>query len=361
MPTYVTLPPPTPRPAARPGQVRVAVCLTGRPKALVHHPLQDHWLAVMEPLRFSAGSVGGVHSDLFMHLDASQHPARILVRLAQRLGARTLALYNDSQTSADFGPPPPAWPGGCPSPKKMGPCVFLGRAQFRKGASCASDLEAEERAAAAPYDFVLRVRPDLEYAARLPPPWQWRCLRKDLALTMLAQRATSACYPGGVSSRLARGELVPATLRQLFLDDNFALLPRRAAGAYLRAGEAMERGGCIPSRAASGLCASRWQWPECRVHTALASVSPELLIGELPSTRHFAFLDCEGPDPNGPPCARPFRRSCCNRDPRERRGLRPFLSTAQLNHSSFGDEALSEPCSRNGARTARGRGQAHAA
>ena len=93
------------------------------------------------------------------------------------------------------------------------------------------------------------------------------------------------------------------------------------------------------------------EWPECRVHQALATV-PRLLIGELPSTTPaFAFVDCEGPGKNGPPCVQPFRR-WQYRHFSERAGFARspagFLGDKGLNASRFATVALRQGCSPDG-------------
>ena len=161
--------------------------------------------------------------------------------------------------------------------------------------------------------------------------------------------ASTPCFPGNAYPRARAGtarQLVPVAKPGLFLDDNLALLPRHAATPYLSIADQLEQ--CIPARPLNRLCQSRWEWPECRVHQALASVEPPLLIGELPTTTPaFAFVDCEGANKNGPPCQVPYRR-WLYRHPSERsafpRGRASFLS-ANLSASQFAPAALvSESC-----------------
>ena len=186
--------------------------------------------------------------------------------------------------------------------------------------------------------------------------------------------ASTPCFPGNAypRARLA-DQLVPVTKPGLFLDDNLALLPRHAAQVFLPASEhpaqapasypdhlalllqayfsiadQLER--CVPTRPLNKLCQKRWEWPECRVHQALATV-PGLLIGELPSTTPaFAFVDCEGRNKNGPPCLKPYRR-WQYRHFSERVGFSSaksrragFLGSELLGASQFAPVALRKLC-----------------
>ena len=356
--------------------LRVAICLSGAPKAIVHHRMQDHWNAVLEPLR----SADGVHVDVFLHLDAGPHRHETLKRVATRLRATKLKLYNETEpsvpramarralnTSQQHSTCPPA-------AAVAGECLWRGYIQATKWAGCLQDIVEQEGALSAMYDRVVRMRPDLEYLERLPPAREWRCLRRDVALTLIAMRSTLPCHPGKLSTLRLYGHLAPATERTLFVDDNLAILPREAAQAYFGVARALDE--CVPATALNSLCQQRWAWPECRVQQALASV-PHLVVGELFATRQFAIVDCEpeisqesgrrmsilrvaGSEAGVPnnrhkqtACRVLRRRVCCGRDVSERVLLprhasgdvhgAALLSTS-LNTSTFGRCALATNC-----------------
>ena len=320
--------------------LRVAVCLSGLPKALIHVATQQHLLAVLRPLAVDPL----VQLDTFMHMDGVTMDAWAVRRAARALGALNVVFYGNSSK----GEEPPDL-GACPR-RPAGACCKHGYASGVKLRGCLRDIEANEERAGVPYDFVLRMRPDVEHLYRLPPSAQWRCLRRDVAWAMLVlPNASTPCFPGNAYPRSRAGttqQLVPVTKPGLFLDDNLALLPRRAATPYLSIADQIEK--CVPARAQNRLCQSRWEWPECRVHQALASVEPPLLIGELPTTTPaFAFVDCEGANKNGPPCLAPYRR-WLYRHPSERTAFprgRASLLSANLSAAQFAPAALvSESC-----------------
>ena len=327
-------PPPPPPPAS----LRIAVCLSGLPKAIVTPRMQQHLETVLQPLADDPDT----DLDVFMHMDGQTMDEWAVRHAARRLRALNVLFYGNSS----MGEEPPNL-GDCPT-RNRGPCCRHGYASSVKLRGCLRDIEANERPPQRPYDFVLRLRPDIEHLFRLPPSRQWRCLRRDIAWAMIVlPNTTTHCFPGNAypRARLADG-LVPVTKPGLFLDDNLALLPRRAAQAYLSVADQIEK--CVPTRPLNRLCQRRWEWPECRVHQALATV-PGLLIGELPSTTPaFAFVDCEGPDKNGPPCVQPYRR-WQYRHFSERAGFARspagFLGDKGLNASRFAPVALRQGCS----------------
>ena len=353
---------------------RVAICLSGSPKAIVQRRMQDHWNAVVEPLR----SGSNVHVDVFLHLDVGPYRHETLERVAARLRATTLKLYNDTapvlprsvpsrgSNASQHSTCPPAAP-------VVGECLWQGYMQASKWAGCLDNIVGQERLHGAMYDRVVRMRPDLEYYERLPPAPEWVCLRHDVALTLIAMRSTLPCHPGQLSKLRLYGHTAPATERTLFVDDNLAILPREAAQAYFGIARGMDD--CVSTVALNSLCQQRWSWPECRVQQALASV-PHLFVGEVLATRQFAIVDCHpealpatgrqvvslrvtGSEAGVPTsehrqtaCRVLRRRACCGRDVSERAMLPRHASgnvhsavlSTSLNTSTFGRCALSTKC-----------------
>lgn len=55
-----------------------------------------------------------------------------------------------------------------------------------------SHARSQERSRRFTYQFVLRMRPDLELSARFPSIPNWRCLRTDVVWTMHARHSNGA-------------------------------------------------------------------------------------------------------------------------------------------------------------------------
>ena len=181
-------------------------------------------------------------------------------------------------------------------------CVAAGYEQAVKWRGCLRDIERTERQTARRYDFVLRVRPDLEFGSSLPEASQWRLLRKDVVMPLVAIDAMccggrthgnpTPCVADGKEKAFLR--LGTKVSKQVcFTDDALALVPRPAADAYFGIADEYEQ--CIPPRPLiDGSCFGRWLWMECRVLNALSRLN--LSFTEFPATRpRWAFVTLEGP------------------------------------------------------------------
>ena len=85
--------------------LRVAVCLSGLPKALIHVATQQHLLAVLHPL--AADPL--VQLDTFMHMDGITMDEWAVRRAARALDALNVVFYGNSSK----GEEPPDL-GACP-------------------------------------------------------------------------------------------------------------------------------------------------------------------------------------------------------------------------------------------------------
>lgn len=298
---------------------RLFICLSGRPKPMASESsrYRSHWKAVMR------GLIDHPRADLFAHLDGTYHSDAQLHSAAEALGARRVVIYRNTTDTAQreqrdrvrtgaaeaAAQSLVAWKvGTCEQPARRsdwGECLSAGYEQSVKWRGCWRDLLAEERDRRIRYEFVLRVRPDLEFSGAFPPLEEWRCLRTDMVwsmISMTAERHSTWCRPEKHKrisrlrdptdkSRFLEGASRPLARDNTHLDDSLALMPRRAAEAYFAVADEYER--CIPLTPANGLCGNRWGWPECRIVQALARASgPPLQRAELPGTRAFSIIDC---------------------------------------------------------------------
>ena len=210
--------------------LRIAICLSGMPKALIQPKLmRAHLLGVLQPLRDNSSRV-----DVYLHLGCgglAQDCDHTLRAVADELAARKLTVYQENATLLDTnltGVPSQHPLGACPAAAAQ--CCSAGYAAAVKWRGCLRDIEVAEAAVGVAYDFVLRLRPDIEHLLSLPPAREWRSLRRDVAFTMLAIPHAERCHPGDAwPSRRLGGRPVPVTTHGLFVDDNLALLPRHAA------------------------------------------------------------------------------------------------------------------------------------
>ena len=278
----------------------IAACVSGAPHSLVDPRLLSHWVAAFAPLRDPV-----LRLDVLLHLDGASHPAQLLRGVAEALQAVSLELYNVPASNASLSKVKKIPTGmrfastldaqlrkthgnvsdlKCNGPSrcvKAGDkeCMTTGYEQAVKWRGCLRDIERREHHAGA-YNFVLRLRPDLEFAAEFPKASEWLRLRRDVVMTLVANSVSQTRLIGSVAPRIS------------FLDDGLALLPRRAATAYF--GVADEFEACIlldPPGAGMG----RWRWPEYRVILALSQVQPPLSFAEFPSTQPgWAIIDDEG-------------------------------------------------------------------
>eukprot|EP00316_Scyphosphaera_apsteinii_P008973 CAMPEP_0119302474 /NCGR_PEP_ID=MMETSP1333-20130426/4060_1 /TAXON_ID=418940 /ORGANISM="Scyphosphaera apsteinii, Strain RCC1455" /LENGTH=243 /DNA_ID=CAMNT_0007304837 /DNA_START=171 /DNA_END=899 /DNA_ORIENTATION=+ len=238
--------------------LRVAVCLSGMPKALIQPKLmRAHLLAVLQPLREDPAAC--IH--IYLHLDCEglgKACSRTLRSAASELGVRNLVLYRDRATLLSTNLT------GIPRdlvacPVAAAPCCSAGYAAAIKWRGCLREIEAAEVEANSAYDFVLRLRPDIEHLFSLPPASEWYCLRRDIAFTMIALPNSAACHPGNVlPDRRLGGRPVLIDKHRLFIDDNLALLPRKAAQVYFSIADEFEH--CVPTSPANKLCQRRWEW-----------------------------------------------------------------------------------------------------
>ena len=348
----VIAPSSAPRIHARTCTLRIAICISGKPKVLVQPRMREHLRAVLRPL-IDSGST--VCTDTYLHLQgwlrcrSSSDPCeRVLRSAAEELQARSLVIYR-GRSRLHIGTHSLATPQICLTMclggKRFGsnrqPCTSAGYETAVKLRGCLRQIEEAEAAAGVAYQFVLRLRPDIEHLRSLPAAAEWRCLRPDTAYVMivLPPPHKTKCYPG--HARLGKRQALTVETPNLFVDDNLALLPRHAAQTYFSIADGFEQ--CVRTTRVNELCQKRWEWPECRVTQALASAGG-LRVAELPSTVDgFAIIDCmwrQRPNQTNKTC-KWQRRANANRHISERRLLhkQPFLST-RLNVSSFAPDNL---------------------
>ena len=306
---------------------RVAACVSGQPKTMVLPQAQRHWQAAFAPL---LGQNTLLRLDFFLHLEGAMNKRSQLEALAQLFpNVASLCTYQQAAHTVSVYPGTPGEQGrpvnrtspllehffgqhqevtrvSCPPSECLNVggqvCVAAGYEQAVKWRGCLRDIERTERQTARRYDFVLRVRPDLEFGSSLPEASQWRLLRKDVVMPLVA--IDSMCCGGRPHGNptpcVADGEekaflrLGTKVSKQVcFTDDALALVPRPAADAYFGIADEYEQ--CIPPRPLiDGSCFGRWLWMECRVLNALSRLN--LSFTEFPATRpRWAFVTLEGP------------------------------------------------------------------
>ena len=300
---------------------RVAACVSGQPKTMVLPQAQRHWQAAFAPL---LGQNTLLRLDFFLHLEGAMNKRSQLEALAQlfpnvaslctyQQAAHTVSVYPGpgltNRTSPllerFFGQHQEVTRVRCPPSECLNVsgqvCVATGYDQAVKWRGCLRDIERVERQTARRYDFVLRARPDLEFGSSLPEASQWRLLRKDVVMPLVAIDAmccggrphgnTTPCVADGKEKGFLR--LGTSVSKQVcFTDDALALVPRIAADVYLEIAGEYER--CIPPRPLIDGCFGRWLWTECRVLNALSRLN--LSFTEFPATRpRWAFVTLQGP------------------------------------------------------------------
>ena len=305
----------------RAARVRVAACLTGAPRGLLDPRLQEHFRQFVSPLRQSM-SENHTFLSIFAHLHAPVNESvRTMSQLKDALQASTLRLYTDSSAEHLWLRHMPGFTSQGDACRTLLRMAGNGYPSMVKNRGCANDIHNAEARVGARYDFVLRLRPDVEYAMALPPAPEWSRLRRDLVLvpTAVPWRAGDAKRARPVPSPKARlGQTVlrcgPDHTGELFVDDNGILFARdhpfgrsffglattyeHCTSEYVRQRQLV----CGPSVPMS---------PECAIiHGLRAGSGPAgAFVGEMPWTRHSAWLECMPPvvdaDKRGARCPQP--------------------------------------------------------
>ena len=324
--------------------MRVAACISGDPKALVVPSYRSHLLAVLAPLRgledanasSARGGARGVDLDIYFNLNGARGATIDARTDAGRAELTTLRrAFRPVRVRIDASPPQlntsaatASWPSNrsrsCHGMMRCNAdgCATSGYEQAVRMRGCLRDIEAFEGARRRRYDYVLRMRPDLEYASRLPAPAEWRRLRADVILVAVIALngrgrepgTYSGTSPGNASSDGAReavrthggrGEVELPSLREVaFIDDALAIMPRDVATHYLGGvADAYER--CITPVSPTKSCGRRRYWVECHYLGALeraaaarateAGGDERLYVAPHPAARGgFSIVDCPG-------------------------------------------------------------------
>lgn len=146
-----------PNPGTTPS-LRVAACISGMPKAIGTPRMHQHLRAVLQPL----ADASDVNLDVFVHLDGTTMDEWSVRYAARALGALNVVFYANSSMGEEL----PNL-GDCQSRHERGACCKHGYALSVKLRGCLRDIEANERPPQRQYDFVLRLRPDIEHLHRL--------------------------------------------------------------------------------------------------------------------------------------------------------------------------------------------------
>lgn len=283
--------------------LRLAVCLSGSAKAVVSPAYQAHLLATFAPLLDAPNH--RLRVDWLLHLDGGgagggNASASIpYFTLATKLRAAELRTYDDrSQLPRRALPAGQTWCHPRPGAAHNCSCFTTGYQQALKWRGCLESLESIEASRGAAYDWVLRLRPDLEFGARVPGADEFRRLRRDTVWTLIVNTMPHW-----------RGQPLVHLNDTDFVDDALALLPRHIAPFYLRLSDVYEA--CVPTVApartpraplpagpAARGCSGRWHWAECRVLQALEAAmmahGADVYVGRFPAAAgNFSLVDCE--------------------------------------------------------------------
>ena len=340
--------------------LRLAACLSGSAKAVVSPAYQAHLLASFAPLLEPTPSHHRLRLDWLLHLDgggadadgnASASTIPGYLTLATKLGAAELRTYDDrSALPRRALPAGQSWchprPGAAHNNCS---CFTTGYTQALKWRGCLESIERIEAARGAAYDWVLRLRPDIELGARVPSADEFRRLRTDTVWTLVV----------GTTPRWRGSPLVHLNDTD-FVDDALALLPRAIAPFYLRLGDVYEA--CVPTVApararqapagrgtplppagpATRGCSGRWHWAECRVlqalEAAMSALGTDVYVGRFPAAAaNFSLVDCE--PAKARTCVASRRRTSYSNAWSHAQPEQPFLTTG-LAASHFPSVAL---------------------
>ena len=257
--------------------------MSGYSDVIVLPAFQHHFKAAFAPL----ASAAFVQFELFLHMDGTllrKDELPLLTSAARALGAVELKLYEDAPSR------PPATNGQRMCPSAPGrrrndecDCLTTGYVQNLKLRGCLASIEAREKQAASIFDFVVRMRSDVEFGWRVPPAAQWRRLSRDIIWAQMVE-----------AGRADSSHAVHAMHAVELLDDQFAVVPRRAAATYF-AGPGADIEACVPlspNASQSTSCPGRWFWAECRVLHALRRLDGNLSAAPFPALRNMSMLNC---------------------------------------------------------------------
>lgn len=233
---------------ASPSPPRVAVCLTGQLRVMVrkglHHSL---WRQLVQPL----------NADVFMHVDLADTRQWGLTVPAGRTDYEAVVqrLRPIASRLVSYSPPP-ARPATCVLASQGGGrvceardcgtfgcgCYVPGCAQcvttqylpqHRHARECLRLVEEHEAARGAPYELIVKLRPDLNVSSPLP---SYHELMRVVAPTDGSPPAL--CAMGGGAPL---GTPLPLAELPLTMDDKFGIMPRSVATVYMNATAAFER------------------------------------------------------------------------------------------------------------------------
>jgi len=209
--------------------MRVAVCLSGYADVIALPAYQRHLLAAFMPLRSDAS----VTFELLLHLDGTllhESEKHLLLKASQTLDAAELKVYNSTPTRPNPVPGRVMCRPDQLSKKVACDCLTVGYIQNVKLRGCLASIKAREAAMSAPFDLVVRMRSDIEFGFSVPAAAQWARLREGIV------------WAGMVEPRSLLG------LEEVgLIDDQFAVLPRAIAAAYL-SGPADDIEACVPAQ-----------------------------------------------------------------------------------------------------------------
>lgn len=242
--------------------LRIAFLISGPLRSLVREDMRKQQRrALFDPLV-------GAHVDIFMNLDLDHLSQNFTAISALKQSLKPKRLLVKSYSCKE----------GCERSGCLSNAITTSRMyeQFARVRDTMLSIKAEEDATGRKYDFIVRVRPDLEFYESLPRLKCWEKL-PDFIIWDLDARYSDT------SDRPTTTHIVPA-FDVKFLGDWFTIVPRKLATAFFT--HPLEQIlDCVPlepSKAYPFKCGTKdefWRFPECRFLVSAQRVNAH--VGKL--------------------------------------------------------------------------------
>ena len=263
-------------------RLRFAFIVSGSLRSLVRDDVRDlQREALFEPL-------AGSHIDIFLNLDLDETTKNSTVVQKLKQDYRPKRLVIKTYECQD----------NCEVPGCLSNAITTSRTfeQLQRLQDVMVSIQAEERSIGIDYDFIIRVRPDLEFYESLPRLECWKLI-PDMIIWDLDARFSDS------HEHLMISHVVPATDVK-FLGDWFTVVPRKLATKFF-SDPFKQLKDCVsldPQNTGSHTCGTKnefWLFPECRFLVSAQKLNAHIgkLMDEGDGSKYIphTIIRCDGP------------------------------------------------------------------